>query len=93
MKSAFPYNQYFSEKYQLKNSWLRGFLFLIGVAENPFKQIAEKITTKTVKEAFEEDLVQLNIDFGNAMKKHKHEISGKMQPGLIIPPDMLLEYK
>lgn len=68
------YNNYFAKKYNLKNVVWRSFLFLIGAGENPYQQYAEKIANKTVREAFEEDMIQLSIDFKNAMEKHKHEL-------------------
>lgn len=56
MKDRSYYNDYFAKKYNLKNVFYQSFLYLIGAAENPFKQMAEKIARRTVKEAFEEDM-------------------------------------
>jgi hypothetical protein len=74
MKSSFSYADHFSKKYGLKNSFLQGFLYLIGVAENPYRRIADKIARKSIKDAWNEDVAQLHMDYQNAMKKHESEL-------------------
>lgn len=71
MKEKKYYTDRFKKRYHLRSNFFQGFLYLIGVGDNPYKKCVEKIRNTTPKEALQDDFRQVCNDLRNALERYK----------------------
>jgi hypothetical protein len=63
----------FEKLRQLGNSFIQGFLHIIGAEENPYEKDVQKIFNRTNNEKLKEDFEKVNKDFIKAFNKYKNQ--------------------